>query len=179
MTDTEQRTTFFGIPVTGDIHRGDEPKDQRPLEEFGPILQAVLESPDVAAVKWTQYTPYFNDGEPCVFGANEIEVKFVPDAAARLAALPDAILGRYDAEEDDEDERGWLEGWNLTTYDRDARESVPNPQFADEPWIGPVIALDLAVEGGEFDRVLLTAFGDHANVVVTREGIEVEEYTHD
>jgi hypothetical protein len=23
--------------------------------------------PDVYGIKWTQYTPYFNDGEPCVF----------------------------------------------------------------------------------------------------------------
>jgi hypothetical protein len=30
--------------------------------------------PDVFAVRWTQYTPHFNDGEPCVFGLHGIYV---------------------------------------------------------------------------------------------------------
>jgi len=36
--------------------------------------------PDVAAVKWTQYAPYFNDGEPCTFGVNEPELAYVDNA---------------------------------------------------------------------------------------------------
>lgn len=37
------------------------------------IIKEVLESwfeenPKAAAVRWQQYTPYFNDGDPCVFG---------------------------------------------------------------------------------------------------------------
>ena len=31
--------------------------------------------PDVKALRWTQYTPQFNDGEPCVFNVNDIEVQ--------------------------------------------------------------------------------------------------------
>lgn len=27
------------------------------------------EFPDLKAVSWTQYTPHFNDGEPCTFGS--------------------------------------------------------------------------------------------------------------
>ena len=27
--------------------------------------------PEVLAIKWTQYTPYFNDGDTCTFGVNE------------------------------------------------------------------------------------------------------------
>lgn len=29
--------------------------------------------PEVAAVSWTQYTPYFNDGDPCTFRSNHDE----------------------------------------------------------------------------------------------------------
>lgn len=29
---------------------------------------------DVQEVSWTQYTPYFNDGDECVFGVNELVV---------------------------------------------------------------------------------------------------------
>ncbi len=30
--------------------------------------------PEVQAVKWVQYTPFFNDGEPCIFRMGEFEV---------------------------------------------------------------------------------------------------------
>ncbi len=36
------------------------------------VLQPIFDAnPTLEAVRWTQYTPYFNDGEPCVFGVNE------------------------------------------------------------------------------------------------------------
>lgn len=30
--------------------------------------------PNVRAIGWTQYTPYFNDGDPCVFSVNDLYV---------------------------------------------------------------------------------------------------------
>lgn len=32
--------------------------------------------PQVKAVAWTQYTPYFNDGDACVFSKNDMYVTF-------------------------------------------------------------------------------------------------------
>lgn len=29
-------------------------------------------NPEIAAFKWTQYTPHFNDGDPCCFGVYDI-----------------------------------------------------------------------------------------------------------
>jgi len=40
-------------------------------ELFKLIDESVFKKfPDVESVGWTQYTPYFNDGEPCYFGVN-------------------------------------------------------------------------------------------------------------
>lgn len=40
-------------------------------ELFKLIDEGVFQKfPDVESVGWTQYTPYFNDGEPCHFGIN-------------------------------------------------------------------------------------------------------------
>ncbi|MEU5976308.1 hypothetical protein [Streptomyces sp. NPDC047315] len=39
--------------------------------------------------------------------------------------------------------------------------------------------LEGAIEGGQFEHVLLDAFGDHARVTVRRDGIQVESYSHD
>jgi len=35
-----------------------------------------LDREKVEAVRWTQYTPYFNDGDPCVFHVYNITVQF-------------------------------------------------------------------------------------------------------
>lgn len=32
-----------------------------------------VEFPELKSFRWTQYAPYFNDGEPCEFSVNEIE----------------------------------------------------------------------------------------------------------
>ena len=32
-------------------------------------------APEIAALRWRQYTPYFNDGEPCTFSVNDLYAK--------------------------------------------------------------------------------------------------------
>ena len=41
------------------------------MDEFGKLFNAY---PQVSAIRWNQYTPYFNDGDACVFGVGSIEV---------------------------------------------------------------------------------------------------------
>lgn len=36
------------------------------------VKEFFAQVPEVQAVCWEQYTPYFNDGDPCVFSLNEI-----------------------------------------------------------------------------------------------------------
>jgi hypothetical protein len=40
--------------------------------EFKRIFE---EWPEIEGIRWTQYTPYFNDGDPCVFHVNGSYVK--------------------------------------------------------------------------------------------------------
>jgi hypothetical protein len=170
---TDQARNFLGIPVQGDITRGKTRKNQRPIEELQPILQAVLDDPTIVEFGWRQYTPYFNDGEPCEFSVRGVWV-------------------RTDADQDVDD---WYE------LDLDGK----HPSLGDEPYIkvpttengsgwkwekGPYEGpdqdrydrchtLDAAIQGGEFENVLLDAFGDHARVTVRKTGIDVEFYEHD
>jgi len=46
---------------------------------FGEFKKLFEERSEVEAVRWTQYTPYFNDGEPCVFRVNEPMFKIGED----------------------------------------------------------------------------------------------------
>lgn len=162
---------FLGIPVQGDITRGETRAEQKPIEELQPILQAVLDDPTIVEFGWRQYTPYFNDGEPCTFNIH-------------------GTWARTDADRDaDEDE---LEMWGHRSLGKTTGgEWVDDPETGRRKKVGAryegpdqaryerVKALEAAVEGGEFYDVLLDAFGDHACVTVRRDGIEVEFYEHD
>jgi hypothetical protein len=157
---------FLGIPVNGDIAKGDTRVEQKPIEELQPILQAVLDDPTIVEFGWRQYTPYFNDGEPCTFSAHGTWVRTTDD------------------EDVDEDE---LEMWghrSLGKVPGDFNEQTR--KWETRPYEGPdearyhrCKALEGAVEGGHFEHVLLDSFGDHANITVRRDGIEVEFYDHD
>jgi hypothetical protein len=148
-------TSFLGVPVTGEILRQDHKRAyQRPIEELQPLLEAVLADPFIVEVGWEQYTPYFNDGDVCVFRVREPWVKTVKDGD------------------------GGADRWNLTMY------SHPTLSVAGA---GPEVmaskkraaAFCNAIENGEFEDVLFQAFGDHAKVVVTKTGINVEFYQHE
>lgn len=116
------------------------------------LLAPVFESfPNVKSVRWTQYTPYFNDGEPCEFSSNA-------DYCELLFAAGEGgdVVTKEDFDEDFE------ESWDCR---KDAEKQKAFEAFKE--------ALGLP------DDVLLAAFGDHAQVTVDRSGVEVEEYSHD
>lgn len=170
-------TNFLGIPVQGDITRGATRTEQKPIEELQPILQAVLDDPTIVEFGWRQYTPYFNDGEPCTFSVHGLWVRTETDRDA----------------EDQEDEYDLDVGYGHPSLGQmTGGEWVDDPdrpgrrKKVGERYEGPDLAryerchaLDAAIQGGAFEHVLLDAFGDHALVTVRKSGIEVEFYEHD
>ena len=180
--------TLGGKPITGTIsYYADKPKDQRPPEEFVAAVDAVLAFPEVEAVRWRQYTPYFNDGDACVFDP----------------CSPDLRIAGAD------DEDGWTEevyvtypdGYWDTHYNSQwphskpsgsrtlpsnpADENVVKYYGAPEGWESTpeldaaVAALVHALEDGHHNVMLHEVFGDPAEVVATADGYHVEEYDHD
>jgi hypothetical protein len=104
----------------------------------------------VKAIKWTQYTPHFNDGEPCVFGVSEFGFFFEGD---------DLDASHYDGE-------------LPYRYEDWEKRDVCSPET--------LAACDgLASELGRMEDALKTLFGDHVQVNVTADGVDVEEYDHD
>ena len=157
MSDQKTPKNFLGLPIEGDVYRrSHDVVTQRPAEELAPLIEAVLADPQVEAVRWRQYTPYFNDGEPCVFGASGASVW---------------MTGTDEDSEDGDYEDGFLDSW--TWKYSSAPEKAP-------ACAEPLEALEDALESGAFDHALLELFGDHA-VVTVRAGkaIEVETYYHD
>ena len=167
-------TNFLGIPVEGDISKPDRRTPQRPISELEPLMRAVLDDETIRAFGWRQYTPYFNDGEPCVFGVH----------GAWFVTVDDDV----DLNEVDEDEYGvdWGEHPSIGHREYEYvgnwpdRVRVPGRYTgSDEARYDRVRALSDAIVGGAFEDVLLEAFGDHAAVRVTRDGITVDTYEHD
>lgn len=124
-----------------------------------PLLEGFLKDhPSIEALKWTQYTPYFNDGDECTFRVNELYVR---------------IVGDGDDGGDYED--GYLSVPNSTStyFDRsefcDAGGTRETADILND--------LESALQSNE--EACLAAFGDHVQIIVTRDGIEVEEYSHD
>lgn len=119
-------------------------------ETLGPALQQFLkDNPEVKSVAWSQYTPYFNDGEPCVFRIQGIYFMKIE--------LEDF---NFDVLEGDEQIRTWRkeDGVSESTYNA-------------------CVELEKMLGGAE--EVLEAVFGDHVYVIVTNKGVDVQEYEHD
>ena len=167
--DDVPRISFLGVPVYGDFDEPGQRKEQKPLSELQPLLQAVLDDEGIGHIGWTQYTPYFNDGDPCVFSVH-----------AFWANPPE------DATKDDEDYRDTDYGLHSVFGYRDSRWDADTRKYVDLDYDGPdearydrLVALKDAIEGGHFENVLLAAFGDHAEVTVRKDRIDVDHYSHD
>ena len=178
-------TNFLGIPVAGDITRGDRQVPQKPLSELEPLMRAVLADDYIDSFGWTQYTPYFNDGEPCVFSVGEPWFRTIDDVKGKTSDPDD---DEYDYEDDDSYTVGY--GGHPTlgkqNYEWDNPRDWDNRRKVYGPYEGNhqasfmvCSALADAINSAAFEDVLLEAFGDHAQVTVRATGITVDSYEHD
>lgn len=173
---TYVRRSFLGLDIHGDINPGVHRRAQRTQEEFAVIVQAVLDDPTVTEFGWHQYTPYFNDGEPCIFGANGAWTRLIADPEIEE---DDLYEGKFDIGYGADERIGFRSvlSWEGVWPDRQA---IYGPYTGpDEARYDRLRALRSAIEGGAFDDVLLSLFGDHCEVTVRRDGIQVDEYSHD
>ena len=116
--------------------------------------------PEITVIKWTQYTPYFNDGEACVFR--------VGSPTFSNAADPDNVSAW--GELSDENEGEWAFEGNY---------GMPDALKNDMDKFRAVRDFSAIVDNGEMEEVFEAMFGDHVMVTITRDGIDVSDYEHD
>jgi len=162
--------------------------------ERGSELVAELLKPlfDLGVVQatWTQYTPYFNDGEPCEFGMGEFNFSFSEE---ELDGYPD-------------DEDGWFYGSDLTTAFADFQapqsyswrtytvDDINKMKAEHEERRANLLSLGIRpdsvkaiADAAETAYDLMTKneelmemiFGNHVRVTATIDGIRTDEYDHD
>lgn len=119
-------------------------------DQFKPLfLEFFAANPNITSVVWSQYTPYFNDGEPCVFGVHGPRFDLGEDSD-----LTDLWEFSYRLED------GKLPDWCT----KEVVETLG--KFAESLSQIP-------------DELYLNMFGDHVEVTATRDGFQVDEYSHD
>jgi hypothetical protein len=144
--------------------------------------------PMVESVHWTQYTPYFNDGEECTFSA------YCPN---RDSEWGDLLFNGSEYEGDELDE-----AWRAKS--KETRSvAKPNPNYdPNADWRAPynVRSKEIYVDepNPDYDPAYTEAekafieffkhfpedmfkslFGDHAQCTLTIKGVEVEHAEHD
>jgi hypothetical protein len=145
-----------------------------------------IQFPRLKSFGFTAYTPYFNDGDECVY----------------TAYVDYPIINGWDTSMDDEVDGG-LHGENLVKLAEDKKYALIGEQ-PETQWIGGQMkptgkmipkygyirqehdaeALLIVQSVKKFLRSFRSNFwkdivGDHARVTITESGISVEEYEHD
>lgn len=158
-------STFADRPINGDVsHYADEPKQQDDPQVLLDALDKLLAVPGVESVRWTQYTPYFDDGEACVFHPYDAYVKV--------------------AGSDDEGESGdgYLGEYDLFDYTNGYDSPKVFGEFGGhpgEPIYAALKEFEDVLTNGRHYVVLSQKFGDPAEVTATTAGFDVEYYEHD
>lgn len=140
-------------------------------ESFKLVLAQVFKDvPELVCIAWTQYTPYFNDGDSCEFSVSDVH--FVTEQT--IKDYDDTVEGDYAdmVKWATEQEPYDLNEASITLYHRDAKQGLTLDQFTSLKLLGKYI-------GGDLEDVLHSMFGDHVSVMVTRDSIEVNEYDHE
>jgi hypothetical protein len=143
--------------------------------------------PEIRSVTWTQYTPYFNDGDTCTFSVHDFDVSLGTDETLRAEidekkrlTVEAANAGDYKKAQKLKDEVTRLQE-RLEDEDDDYSygESKYTLRRSSNPREVEIAEAVSALEREMPDDVLESVFGDHSRIVATRDGFKVTEQEHD
>lgn len=118
-------------------------------------------APEIALITWTQYTPYFNDGDPCVFRVGDVWC--VPHINMEEY---ENSGGRYAEEYDIDYHYGDDQYKNKVTPERFIELKNICKKVCDI-----IYSID--------DDMKLMLWEDHVVVNITKDGITTREYEHE
>lgn len=135
--------------------------------------------PEATSIVWTQYTPYFNDGDTCYFGIHDWELKVDPDFMA------DDTKETWYADHEDEDDNEYHYGEADYTYylkkvSGDSWNKPKNPRELTKEEASLLKDFnELESSCQDIEDVMQTVLGDHVKVVATKDGFDIDEWSHD
>lgn len=172
--------TLLGRPIEGQIsYYSDSPGEQQDIKLLLDSMDNLLDLPEVTAVTWTQYTPYFNDGDACTFSVYEPRVilNYATSVATDMHDDDEEVdVKSYSEYELYEYDRG--PDGRVKSYDKENRiyllDGHSTVELADR-----LDSFGKLLESGAFNIDLLKSFGDPAEVRATKDGFSVEHYDHE
>lgn len=112
--------------------------------------------PVLASFSWTQYTPYFNDGDSCVFTVNDY-----------------ITVTDIDGNEQED-----VTAWSVRHYAERGTDWQGKPYTPSELDLAAVATCDFLAEFETEDYLMM--FGDHTKVTVHRDGrVDTDDYHHE
>ena len=154
--------------------------------EFPGMFVSLFEqAPKLKSFGWTQYTPYFNDGDTCEFGVN-IDYPYVNGANEDYDEESDISIKIHDyknlqTEEDVRinDEVAELAGYSWYKGKKIGDQGLCYNPLYDEAAANAVAQIKEVLNSTPED-FFKDLFGDHTKVTIHSDGsIEVEGYDHD
>lgn len=135
------------------------------INEANKTLLVLLESfwemnPTIKLITWAQYTPYFNDGDECTFGLTEILLSNIVEKED-IKYLSDCDYYGYNPDL-----------WAVTTsnYNKCFEQYKINEDS--------VKLLESFIETLADLNILRQMFGEDSKVLITRDGITIEDYSN-
>ncbi len=116
----------------------------------------------VNAIKFECYTPYFNDGDECIYSINDFRAQ-LNNSDTKGGDYDDGFFTPWDLSR--EDDYKYLDE-NLKKFSLSIRQVVSDN----------IKKLYKDIVDKDLFRIV---FGDHVSVVVDRNGFDIEEYEHD
>ena len=170
---TNSRTNFFeDLQKLTDLKKELKTKTEEALKlaikkllDFNPLLKSFT---------WYQYAPYFNDGEPCYFHLRNYGFVIDKSQTEALDAFKNLLDAKFEYYLDNcTDEDGDLfineyEGW-------------PSFRAGLLPSEIPSFIEDVKILWNlmrQHEDILELTFGTDAKIIVTRNGILIEDFTH-
>ena len=132
--------------------------------------------PEAKSIAWTQYTPYFADGDECVFRVNDYELHESedPDYEYGDGGIRLNRPGEYYYESAKKEPNGWaaqsIKQYEDTVVNFGGIERVNEIKKAMQ-------LLDSIFSLG--DDFFKDTFGNHVKVVMTKDGTDIQDYDHD
>lgn len=147
--------------IIQEVNEAQAEYQRKAKEAVGKVFKKFFEDyPEVKYITWDQYTPYFNDGDECVFGMNEVYF---------LAKTRDEV---EDEEEYDKYDFNEEFSWYMP-YSWQEGKFVPSKQMKKD--MDSVKSFMYSNE-----RIFQSVFGDHVTVTIMPDGSSTtEEYDHD
>lgn len=148
-----------------ELHNQQKKNTQETLQQElnGSFKSFFDENPTVKTVHWTQYSPHFNDGEPCEFSVHD----------AYFTSTPHTELNDREHAWGEEDP-GILEKKRWCSKTKEYVETGIDPILVEN-----MKKLYSIIYDSSMEDVLNSAFGDGYWVKAHSGGFEVEDFDHD